>query len=123
MNPPLYKFQQEIANDIAKKFLKSERVSISIPCGYGKSVILAEVARLLQRPCEPLPVWNECAYHLAYYKYIAIKEVQECLEIGNEEAKKRRALSRAKIESMRRIVREKDKYETNPKLRSNKHRR
>ena len=70
-----------------------------------------------------LKVWDEAAYQLAYYKYLAIKEVQECLEIGNEAAKKRRALTRAKIERMRRIVREKDKYETHPKLCSNKHRR
>lgn len=70
-----------------------------------------------------LKVWDEAAYQLAWCKYFAVKEVQECLEIGNEAAKKRRALSRAKIERMRRIVREKDKYETHPKLCSNKHRR
>jgi hypothetical protein len=107
MKPPLHKFQQEIANALAGKFRKSQTVVVSIPTGHGRSIILAEVARLLEHPTVPFPEWDASAYQLAWQKYLSVKEVQECLEIGNEEAKKRRAFTRKKLERLKQAIRNK----------------
>ena len=46
----LFKFQELLAQHIAKKLVHNDSVTFVIPCGHGKRVIMQRVADLLKDP-------------------------------------------------------------------------